>query len=200
MRCKIENCQNPVKNKKHQLCNAHYLRLCRHGDPLAGGPMLPAGRTLLERLMAKIVKGPTTEGCWMWQGARDGTGYGQINVDGVKRRPAHLVLYELLVGSIPAGLDLDHTCHNADQSCRGGSGCKHRLCCNPSHLEPVTRTENARRGVKGRPDVRTTCSKGHLLAGENLYVEPKTGYRKCQICRRAKMQKFIERRRLAKAQ
>lgn len=35
--CVIDGCGNPVKRKG--LCNAHLLRLSRHGSPYAGGPM-----------------------------------------------------------------------------------------------------------------------------------------------------------------
>jgi hypothetical protein len=49
----------------------------------------------------------------------------------------HRFAYELLVGPIPAGLVLDHLCRN-------------RLCVNPNHLEPVTNSENPRRGRVAR--------------------------------------------------
>ncbi len=41
-------------------------------------------------------------------------------------------MYERHVGPIPDGLDIDHLCLNT-------------VCCNPTHLEPVTRDENSRR-------------------------------------------------------
>lgn len=33
MICKIEECNNPVHVKKHQMCQKHYLRFYHHGDP-----------------------------------------------------------------------------------------------------------------------------------------------------------------------
>jgi 5-methylcytosine-specific restriction endonuclease McrA len=39
--CSVADCWLVVKNKTHQLCDPHYKRLWRHGDPLAGGPMRP---------------------------------------------------------------------------------------------------------------------------------------------------------------
>jgi len=45
---------------------------------------------------------------------------------------AHRFAYELLVGPIPEGMDLDHVCGV-------------RLCVWPEHLEPVTHAENLRR-------------------------------------------------------
>jgi len=32
--------------------------------------------------------------------------------------------------------------------------------------------------------VKTHCLRGHPLSGENLYVDPKYGHRKCRECRR----------------
>lgn len=75
-------------------------------------------------------------GCWVWQKSLDSNGYGLI-LQG-RRKPhlrAHRVFYEAAHGPIPEGLEPDHTCRN-------------RACCNPDHLEPVTRAENVRRGDK----------------------------------------------------
>lgn len=71
-------------------------------------------------------------GCWVWRGGRMPFGYGSVWLDG-RTRLAHRVFYERLVGPIPDGLQLDHLCRNPP-------------CVNPAHLEPVTHTENSRRG------------------------------------------------------
>lgn len=83
-------------------------------------------RPLVERLAEKVAfAGPAD--CWMWQAStRDG--YGQIRV-GRSVRSAHLVMYEIIVGPVPAGLELDHLCWE-------------RRCVNPAHLEPVPHREN----------------------------------------------------------
>jgi hypothetical protein len=52
-------------------------------------------------------------------------------------RYAHRVVYEILVGPIPSGLQLDHICSVP-------------WCVNPDHLEPVTAKENTRRGSTGQ--------------------------------------------------
>jgi len=36
--CSIEGCDRPIKIKARRLCNLHYRRFQRHGNPLAGGP------------------------------------------------------------------------------------------------------------------------------------------------------------------
>src|SRR5690242_12375628 len=80
------------------------------------------------------------EDCWHWTGARNPNGYGLISEFG-RSKLAHRVVYEALCEPIPLGLDLDHTCHNADEACPGGRACTHRRCVNPWHLEVVTNEE-----------------------------------------------------------
>jgi hypothetical protein len=81
-------------------------------------------------MAAKIVVDDA--GCWIWTAAKDPTGYGRIWHTGTMKY-AHRVAYELLVGPILPGLDLDHLC-------------RVRACVNPLHLEPVTHRENLMRG------------------------------------------------------
>lgn len=84
-------------------------------------------------------------GCWL-RGGSTSRGYAYFNVGNNRLVPAHRYAYELFVGPIPWWLDIDHTCHNTDQTCEGGQSCHHRRCCNPAHLEAVTHRENLRRG------------------------------------------------------
>lgn len=121
-------------------------------------------------------------GCWLWT-ASTTDGYGQMKVNGKYFRAFRLA-YELFVGAVPEGLQLDHLCHTADETCAGGETCIHRRCCNPEHLEPVTVRENLLRG-RGFNSVnaaKTHCLRGHPLSGDNLYIEPK-GSRSCKTCR-----------------
>ena len=77
--------------------------------------------------------------CWEWLGWKDARGYGKATSD-IKPRSkdwAHRVAYRLFVGPIPDGLTIDHLC-------------RVRTCINPSHLEPVTRSENTRRELEVR--------------------------------------------------
>lgn len=64
----------------------------------------------MERFWNKVDKnGPDTSGlgqCWLWTACRS-KGYGKFDLQkGQSPRGAHRVAYELLVGPIPAGLDL----------------------------------------------------------------------------------------------
>lgn len=84
--------------------------------------------SLRERFEAKVSPEPMS-GCWLWTGAQNEHGYGTIWADG-RTLKAHRVGYELHVGRIAPGVDLDHKCHN-------------RPCVNPSHLREATRRQNS---------------------------------------------------------
>jgi hypothetical protein len=92
---------------------------------------------LEDRFMSHVIMIPE-HGCWEWDGYQDRDGYCQTTI-GRKTFIAHRVSYELFIGPIPEGLEIDHVCRN-------------RGCVNPRHLEPVTSGENSRRAVsrKGR--------------------------------------------------
>ena len=128
---------------------------------------------------------PITEsGCSIFLGTENGHGYGRFRINNV-RFYAHRIAYEFSKGSIPEGLHIDHLC-------------RVRCCVNPDHLEAVSNRTNALRGI-GPTAVnasKTNCKNGHVLNGENLYINPASGYRNCRICRemyRAKYYHIIER-------
>jgi HNH endonuclease len=123
--------------------------------------------SLAERFWAKVEIGI---GCWLWRGAT-GTGYGVIRRGraGEGMLQAHRVAYEMLVGPIPVGMEIDHLC-------------RVRACVNPAHLEPVTHRENDLRGV-GACAInarKVYCNKGHLFTPENTRME--THGRRCREC------------------
>jgi len=113
-----------------------------------------------------------TEDCWLWTGEIDLKGYGVITIKG-KRRRAHRIIYELLIGEIPLGLEIDHLC-------------RVRNCVNPKHLEPVSRTENLRRNVPFRKEVlKTHCKNGHEFSLKNTKIRIFKGnpWRVCKKCK-----------------
>lgn len=104
--------------------------------------------------------------CLLWRGRLTYSGYGHISVYN-EQKNVHRVAYDLWVGPIPAGLEVDHLC-------------RVRNCFEPSHLEPVTHQENLRRIHAGR----THCVHGHEHATHG-YLSPVNGRRVCRTCKRA---------------
>lgn len=121
--CTYEGCERPIRAR--DWCTKHYTRWYFHGDPSVC--TTNQGIPTIDRFMMKVQKGP---GCWEWTGSLSDTGYGSI-YDSAQRKQcsAHRFSYEVMVGAIPAGMDLDHICSN-------------RSCVNPHHLRPVTRKQN----------------------------------------------------------
>lgn len=159
--CVVDGCSK--RRHAHSMCRAHLGRLQRWGDASLGLVLTPA----IERLLRRVVIDPET-GCWVWHGALQPNGYGTIGRGGktAGNSLTHQVTYRHFVGPVPDGLDLDHLCRN-------------RACCNPDHLEPVTRSENIRRGLQGvlRPP-RTHCRNGHATTAN-----------RCPECRAAAYQR-----------
>jgi hypothetical protein len=89
-------------------------------------------RTLWRKIKQRIVTDPIKQ-CWQWQGALDTGGYGNIRYRS-KLFLTHRIAYIHFNGPIPPGLEIDHLCRN-------------RACCQPKHLEAVTRSENILRGI-----------------------------------------------------
>jgi HNH endonuclease len=97
------------------------------------------------------------EGCWIWTGAKEKSGYGKFTI-GKVTVIAHCYSYEELIGPIPEGKTLDHLCRNES-------------CVNPDHLEPVTQRINLLRGdtFQARNAAKTHCCHGHPFDEANTY-------------------------------
>ena len=172
------HCERPARAQG--LCNAHYKKLLKYGDPLAGVTIM-RGVPPVQRYLAWVdQRGPYA--CWPWTGGIDQKGYGIFGIDGGSVK-AHRFGFTILVCVLQENETVDHTCHNGS-GCPGGNGCPHRACQNPWHWEALEDWPNGARGnsfaaVNAR---KTACIWGHELTPENSYGY--RGRRQCKTCAR----------------
>jgi hypothetical protein len=93
-------------------------------------------KTFRERFEMYVQKG---DGCWMWIGGVDSSGYGSMYAPDTKKvESSHRVSWRLNIGPIPTGMNVLHRCD-----------CPR--CVRPDHLFLGTQLENNRdREHKGR--------------------------------------------------
>lgn len=168
--CAVDGCDRPFHTQGY--CNAHAYRLKTTGSVQAEIPIRES-HSEEEWFHGNFIQDSDTD-CWEWQAGKGTNGYGLMRVDG-RQTAAHRFAYQLYVGPIPEGLDLDHLCRN-------------RGCVNPGHLEPVTRRENLMRGetITARKAAQTHCIHGHEFTPENTGRNSVTGTRRCRACDRAR--------------
>jgi hypothetical protein len=148
-------------------------------DPNAGAWSPEASPDLMRRIRARVAFSPT--GCWVWQGAKNSRGYGQIGVrinGKTTSKSVHRLVAALTYGPIPTG---GMACHTCDV----------RACCNPAHLYIGDVLTNAADRRERNPFVnvqatrnaaKTHCANGHPYSEENT-VRRSCGDRICRICR-----------------
>ena len=144
---------------------------------------------VLSRFWSKVRIGKPDH-CWPWLGRvrkitiGTGTnpgygGYGQFNLGVYSGKQIniqpHRLAWILANGQdIPNGHEPDHTCRN-------------RRCCNPTHIEVVTKRENILRGngFSAKQARRKRCIAGHLFTPKNTYwYGVKKNHRMCLACKR----------------
>ena len=121
--------------------------------------------TLPRYIERKIIPEPNS-GCWVWLGAVDSDGYGKTShtADGLKRHVrSHRIVYELLVGPIPSGASLLHSCDNP-------------CCVNPDHMRIGTQTENIEdREKRGRTSRGAEHHRATLTADQVVGIRAASG-------------------------
>lgn len=131
-----------------------------------------------DRFWSKVERLGVDE-CWPWKAGKIPGGYGAVwdkRID--NNRLAHRTAYEMLVGPVPDGLEIDHLCRN-------------RACVNPNHMEVVTAKENVLRGIgiSAQNARKTHCKNGHpfdtVHRGGKLPNGEAKLYRTCKRCHSA---------------
>ncbi len=122
--CRIENCNRPHYGKG--LCQAHYKRARRYGDPSAG--RVSPGSA--QRFIDEALRSDTDE-CTIYPFYRNASGYGWMRYKG-GNLGSHVVVAMRHHGPKPSSKhEVCHTCGNG-----------HLGCVNPKHLYWGTRADN----------------------------------------------------------
>ena len=129
-KCSVMNCDLPAKTRS--LCNAHYLRMLRHGDPTKGAGPRGTSSGSPRRFLNEIVLTYSGDDCLIWPFAKDGSGYGQMMHDGNRHSAVHRIVCRAVHGDPPPDKpEAAHVC---------GKG--HLGCVSPKHLIWKSRIEN----------------------------------------------------------
>lgn len=137
---------------------------------------------LAERLARHSIPEPNS-GCWLWFGARDTRGYGQLRIAEKTRYATHVSMH-VAGRPLAPGEQALHRCDNP-------------ACINPDHLFAGRPRDNVQDMIaKGRHNFRGLdagrgwnrgqyqqfCHRGHAQTSDIVYVSP-MGARFCRICR-----------------
>ena len=128
--CLLEECGRPLKSRG--MCNTHYEQRRRSG---ALGTRLrevrKPGMTDAEVLVHIMSRSERHEnGCLLWTGAKNNTGYGSLLHEG-RTWVVHTLVLTITQGPRPSGKE---GCHSRQ--------CVSRVCVNPEHLRWDTRRAN----------------------------------------------------------
>lgn len=135
---------------------------------------LPSNDELIVRLREHTTE---KDGCWLWTGADNGTGYGVVNIDG------RLFTVHRLSARIHLGLDIWDDKQQANHKII----CPNRNCWNPEHLYVGNQLHNVLDSVeegkhRNQHTNRTHCDRGHEFTEENTIIKS-SGNRQCRICK-----------------
>lgn len=128
----------------------------------------------IDSVIKQVTYEPNT-GCWLWSGALNSSGYGSVTFQGKTWR-VHRLIHTYIVGEPIVAFELHHICAQ-------------KSCCNPSHLEKLTKAQHSAIGYRSK---LTHCPAGHPYSGDNLLMWSDK-HRRCKICQEERCQKRIDR-------
>lgn len=117
----------------------------------------------IEQIMrfCRAIKIGELDECWPWTRVLSAGGYGLISID-ARNYYSHRVAFELSGESLIRGFQVDYLCQN-------------KKCCNPFHLEQVSRAEHSRRGVARREALNTDIAPRKIgTANKHKAIPPLT--------------------------
>lgn len=115
--CSVNGCGNLVVGQG--LCNRHYRRMRRHGEPTAGA----TGYGEVDAFLEDAVKSKTDD-CILWPFGKN-NGYGSIREKRYGTKYAHVYVCKRVHGGAPkAGM----------YACHAPLICNNRACINPRHI------------------------------------------------------------------
>lgn len=148
----------------------------------------PAPLRTLQRLLAKTDRSEGSEGCWVWLGQVNDSGYAIVHTMWGSRK-AHVVIWELIHGVVPEGKQIHHEC-------------RRRHCINPKHLVLRDASEHLLEHAGEANASKKTCKRGHSLDDEeNTQIVRDAGgkivERRCRACLRERVARHRKKKRLA---
>lgn len=121
--CSFSGCSN--KRRRNGLCSGH-SQMQKRGEILR--PLRRRRKSSEDPAHYFWEQVDTNGQCWLWLRTVDTKGYGTFYPSGDMVR-AHRYAYELVNGSIPEGMHIDHICRN-------------KRCVRPEHLRIATHNQN----------------------------------------------------------
>jgi hypothetical protein len=149
-KCSVEECEGLVTGLK--LCNRHYRRMRRHGDPRAGATSHGAVDAFLEGAITS-----SFDTCIEWPFGKN-NGYGSIRESRYGTKYAHIYVCERAHGKSPS---------TGMYACHAPIICNNSSCINPRHLRWDTPKANQLDSVlDGTKNIGERCGTAKLTEQE----------------------------------
>lgn len=141
-------CGSPLKIAKKKSKQTRFI----YGHQHAARDYTKSRKPMEQCFWEKVEK---TDSCWVWHGAKNDKGYGQLrNYAGIIY--AHRFSYALHKGEIPKGRKLLHRCDNP-------------LCVNPDHLTVGRQVDNIHDAMNKGRMAGNPQSDSNVIAIRELY-------------------------------